>query len=178
MALRQTKTLTTQPAHTDESTGLLNRRGFLMEAQQVFECSSASNLGLAAILLDLDRIRLLNRTYGREVGDEALRAVAGILRETFRPQDLCGRYRSAKFAVLLQCPALADACRLGERVRARVQAQPIFVQGQLVPLSISLGVFFTRGELPSVDALLARARLALVRAKRNGRDCWVCEEEP
>ena len=163
---------------TDKLTGLPLRRAFLEQAAEMFVRSSESRLGVAAILLDLDRIRRLNRTYGRAVGDEALRTVADILRETIRPQDLCGRYRSAKFAVLLQCPALADACRLGERVRARVQAQPLLVDGQSVPLSISLGVFFTRGELPSVDALLVRAHLALLRAKRNGRDCWVCEEEP
>lgn len=163
---------------TDNLTGLPLRRAFLEQAAEMFVRSSESRLGMAAILLDLDRIRRLNRTYGRAVGDEALRTVADVLRETIRPQDLCGRYRSAKFAVLLQCPALADACRLGERVRGRVQAQPLLVEGQSIPLSISLGVFFTRGTLPSVDALLVRARLALLRAKRNGRDCWVCEEEP
>ncbi len=171
--------LPTQPlAPADTLTGLWSRRAFLDLAAEIFERSTESSLGMAAILLDLDRIKRINKAFGRPAGDEALQSVARILCETVRPQDLCGRYRSAEFAVLLQCSALADACRMGERVRARVQSQPLLADGQELPLTISLGVFFTRGTLPNVDALLNRARQALLRAKRNGRDCWVCEEEP
>ena len=50
--------------------------------------------------------------------------------------------------------------------------------GREVPIIISLGVFFTRGTLPNVRALLRLATRSLQRAKHNGRDCWVCEEEP
>jgi diguanylate cyclase (GGDEF)-like protein len=171
--------LPTQPlTSADKLTGLWDRRAFLGLAAEMFERSSESSLGMAAILLDLDRIKRVNKAFGRPAGDVALQTVARILVETVRPQDLCGRYRSAEFAVLLQCPALADACRMGERVRARVHSQPLLADGQEIPLTISLGVFFTRGTLPSVDALLSRARQALLRAKYNGRDCWVCEEEP
>lgn len=177
MALHQTKTLT-QPAHTDELTGLLNRRGFLMEAQQVFDRSSASNLGLAAILLDLDHFKKVNAGFGREVGDEALRVMARIFREALRSQDVAGRYASGKFAAIVQCSALADACRMAQRMQARVQNRSLLVNDMSIPLTISVGVFFTRGTLPNVQELLKLATRSLHRAKRVGRDCWVCEEEP
>jgi len=177
-------------SYIDDLTGLLNRRSFLREAALVFSRSSASDLGLAAILLDLDRFKKLNKEFGRAVGDEALRAVACIFRETLCPQDLsprsamltagtvAGRYGGEEFAAIIQCPALADACRMAQRIQSRVQAQPLHVGGREVPIIISLGVFFTRGTLPNVRALLRLATRSLQRAKHNGRDCWVCEEEP
>ena len=67
---------------------------------------------------------------------------------------------------------------MAQRIQSRVQAQPLHVGGREVPIIISLGVFFTRGTLPNVRALLRLATRSLQRAKHNGRDCWVCEEEP
>lgn len=163
---------------TDSLTGLLTRRAFLKEASAAFEHFSASQLGMAAILLDLDHFKRLNAEFGREAGDEALRWVAHIFRETLRPRDLAGRYHGEEFAALLQCAALADACRLAQRIQSRLQAQPLVVDGRQLPVIVSLGVFFTRGTLPDVRALFDRAGRALSRAKHNGRDCWVCEEEP
>lgn len=163
---------------TDNLTGLPTRRVFLKEAAAIFERFSASQLGLAAILLDLDRFKRLNEEFGREAGDEALRWVARVFRETLRPQDLAGRYSGEEFAAIVQCAALADACRMAQRIQSTLQAQPLIVDGREVPVIISLGVFFTRGTLPNVRALLERAGRALSRAKHNGRDCWVCEEEP
>lgn len=189
MAPHQTKTLTPL-ASTDALTGLLNRRSFLREAELVFERSSASNLGLAAILLDLDHFKKVNDGFGREVGDEALRVMARIFREALRPQDVpsrtgmlaartvAGRYASGKFAAIVQCSALADACRMARRMQAKVQNHGLLVNDMTIPLTISVGVFFTRGTLPNVQALIKLATRSLHRAKRVGRDCWVCEEEP
>jgi diguanylate cyclase (GGDEF)-like protein len=131
---------------------------------------------LAAILLDLDHFKKFNDEFGHAAGDEALRAVARILLENLRPADLCGRYGGEEFIVLLRCAALADACRVAERVRDSVQAHPILVDGVEIPLTVSLGVAFQR-MLPSrVDMLISHADQALHHAKFNGRNCWVCEE--
>lgn len=178
MIPHQTEMPAQSSLRTDALTGLLNRRSFLREAAGIFERSTTSELGLAAILLDLDRFKKLNEEFGRAAGDEALRVVARIFRENLRPQDLAGRYGGEEFAAIVQCPSLADACRMAQRIQSKVQAQPLVVDGREAPIIISLGVFFTRGTLPNVRALLRLATRSLLRAKHNGRDCWVCEEEP
>jgi diguanylate cyclase (GGDEF)-like protein len=162
----------------DRLTGLWNRRRFNALAAELFRQSASSPLGIAAILLDIDHFKEVNDKFGHAAGDEALRTIARILRDTMGPDILYGRYGGEEFAILLQCSALADAGRLGERLRARVQAQPVLMSGQEIALTISLGVYFTRGSLPNVEVLLNRAEQAMRRAKRHGRNCWVCEEEP
>jgi diguanylate cyclase (GGDEF)-like protein len=168
--------LSRQLASTDRLTGLMSRLGFLARSSDLLEHSPRSPLGLAAIMLDIDHFKKFNDEFGHAAGDDALRTVARILLENLRPMDLCGRYGGEEFIVLLRCTALAEACRVAERVRDSVQANPILVGGVEIPLTVSLGVAFQR-MLPSrVDVLISHADQALCQAKLNGRDCWVCEE--
>src|SRR4029079_4681346 len=81
-----------------------------------------------------------NDTYGHPVGDAALIAVAGVLREERRQTDLCCRYGGEEFVLLLDRTDGAQALGLADRIRQRIEKLDFQVEGQRVPLTLSAGV--------------------------------------
>ena len=90
-----------EEAQTDYLTGLLNRRGFVVHAQERVLLADRLDKSLVCLFLDLDGFKRVNDTLGHDEGDAALRDAAQALRETFRASDLLGRIGGDEFAVLL-----------------------------------------------------------------------------
>jgi diguanylate cyclase (GGDEF)-like protein/PAS domain S-box-containing protein len=110
-------------SHTDELTGLANRRSFLARAAQ--ELAAARHAGQVAALLfaDLDGLKAINDEYGHEAGDEALIAAADALRETFRSSDVVARVGGDEFAVLARTTSPDEAAALVRRLQRAVEAR-------------------------------------------------------
>ncbi|MEV4661607.1 bifunctional diguanylate cyclase/phosphodiesterase [Micromonospora echinofusca] len=150
-------------AHTDQLTGLANRRGLL---QALHRCAGA---GTPCVLLglDLDGFKHVNDMRGHDVGDAVLAEVGERLRANLRPGDVAARLGGDEFAVLMHGqPAEAD--RVAERllgVLGRAYDQP---EGPVF-LSVSIGVAGWAGE-PDVELLLRHADLALRYAKQRGKN--------
>lgn len=87
---------------TDDLTGLLNRRGFMSMAQHQIKIARREDWKMLLLFADLDGLKKINDSYGHPQGDEALRRVADILRETFRTSDLISRLGGDEFIVLAQ----------------------------------------------------------------------------
>ncbi|HET9851420.1 MAG TPA: GGDEF domain-containing protein [Candidatus Limnocylindrales bacterium] len=155
-------------ASTDPLTGLPNRRYF-DEFSSLLSARRRSGDALAVLMIDIDKFKGLNDTYGHPVGDEVLKSVAGAITAAVRDQDVPARIGGEEFAVLLRNPGPAVANEIGERVRQAVRDLDLADMG--VPgVSVSVGVANAVGPDEPIHALVDRADRALLRAKRAGRD--------
>ncbi len=93
---------------------------------------------LAALILDIDRFKAINDTYGHEAGDEVLRAFAERVRQHTRPIDIVARYGGEEIVVILPDSGLAEAHAIAERIRERIQAWPFAVQRDTRSLSVTV----------------------------------------
>ena len=157
-------------ARTDALTGLFNRRS--VNEQLRLMCASARRheFPIAVLMVDVDMFKQLNDTFGHSAGDDALRHVADRLASGLRTEDMAGRWGGEEFVILLPHTSLDEAMVVAERLRSEVANAPIALGegGDLVTLSVSIGVAAHAGELP--DTLLHRADVALYEAKRSGRN--------
>lgn len=159
-------------ATTDYLTGLSNRRHFLARvAEELARLSRHPDNEAAVLMLDLDHFKAVNDRYGHSAGDAVLRHFAELMREGLRRIDLPGRVGGEEFAVLLPDAGIEDAQKMAERLSVRLAGQPMDVEGNCIPVTVSIGITRLRPEDPSPDEALQRADKALYRAKSAGRDC-------
>jgi diguanylate cyclase (GGDEF)-like protein len=155
-------------AATDPLTGLPNRRYF-DEFCSLLARRRRSGDAVAVLMIDIDKFKVLNDTYGHPVGDEVLKAVAGAIVASVRDDDVPARVGGEEFAVLLRNPGPEVALEVGERVRESVRA--LDLSDLRVPsVSVSVGVANALGPDEPMPDLVRRADQALLRAKRTGRD--------
>ena len=159
-------------ARADAKTGLLNVAAWERQAEAEVARAVRTSTPLAVALLDLDRFKQVNDTYGHLTGDEVLRQIATTMTDSLREYDLAGRFGGEEFVMLLPQTRAVDALRIAERVRSQIAQLPVQVgNGEQVTITASIGVAAldagARRELPD---LLAAADAALYRAKASGRD--------
>ena len=161
-----------QLATIDDLTETLNRRAFFIAAEQEIERSARYGNCVSVAMFDLDHFKRINDRHGHAVGDRALRAAAAALRANLREVDILGRLGGEEFAVLLPETALAGAVEVAERLRQAIAAIVLPLDAGLPPLTFtaSLGVAERGADETTVDKILARADLALYRAKADGRN--------
>ena len=152
-------------ARVDSLTGLANRRA--LEEVLAAEISRAQRFShqLAVVLLDLDRFKEINDSFGHAAGDVMLRAVSRLLTSLARQGDTVARWGGEEFVVVLPETDLAGAERFAERLRRTIEAQSV---GDM-QTSASCGVATMLPE-DNVEELLGAADQALYRAKTNGRN--------
>jgi diguanylate cyclase (GGDEF)-like protein/PAS domain S-box-containing protein len=151
---------------TDKLTQSFNRLKLdeTMEAQ--WEWSRACGLPFAIIILDIDHFKLVNDTYGHQVGDRVLIELVAVLHDNVRDGDVVGRWGGEEFLIILPDTNLADATVLAERLRQAVAGHVFSTAGQV---TISLGVAaFTTDNSP--ETIVSRADTALYQAKEKGRN--------
>ncbi len=158
-------------ARTDSVTGMLNHRGFLEAAVQEVNRCKRYGRPLSVLFVDLDHFKSVNDRYGHGVGDQVLKHLAGILPATLRTVDCGGRLGGEEFGVLLpDCP-LEQALETAERLRRQVESTPFPLgSGDLLKLSVSIGVASAPCEQADIEELLERADQAMYTAKRAGRN--------
>ncbi len=165
-------------AHIDSMTGLINRRRFFDIATREWNMSSRYGRLLSVLMLDIDHFKTVNDTHGHDVGDEAIRYVAAICQDSKRGTDTVARIGGEEFALLLPETDLAGARILAERIRSRVAANALAVNGVTLRLSVSLGVAERTEDIRDFNALLKRSDNMLYSAKRAGRNLVVYAELP
>jgi diguanylate cyclase (GGDEF)-like protein len=155
-------------ATTDALTGLPNRRYF-DEYLGLLARRRRAEDRVGVLMIDIDRFKKLNDTFGHAVGDHVLRDVAQAIVGAVREDDVPARFGGEEFAVLLKNPTPEVAVEVGERVRRAVSSLDLRRMG--VPgVSVSVGVAVAdEPDLP-LDVVIDEADQALYRAKRAGRD--------
>jgi diguanylate cyclase (GGDEF)-like protein len=161
---------TQHESHTDALTGLANRRSLDRQFQSGLERASRNQGTVSLIVLDLDRLKEINDTYGHEAGDRALRAVGSVLGSTVHEHDLCARFAGDEFVVLLWDGSPEhEARRVGELQNA-VAAYPFEPRpGVRVSLSISAGPARFPMDGSTFEELLAAADERMYQDKAGRR---------
>jgi len=163
----------------DGLTGLYNRRYF--DQQLALECARAQRQHgtLALLLIDVDHFKRYNDHYGHQAGDDCLRAVAQLLKDSLkRSTDIVARYGGEEFVCLLPDTDHAHAVQLAQDIaqRVRLRALPHAASDVAPVLTVSIGVASGHCTTPRLQDLLALADAQLYRAKAEGRD-RVCAAE-
>jgi diguanylate cyclase (GGDEF)-like protein len=157
-------------AATDPLTRLMNRRAFLGHAEQELARVDRFGGSISVGLLDVDHFKSVNDTYGHGAGDQVLAAIAEAVRGAVRRVDIVSRWGGEEIVLLLPGTALAGAEVVAERVRQAISGTPIAIGGdRRVTATASIGLA-ERLEGESADSLIARADIAMYRAKQAGRD--------
>jgi diguanylate cyclase (GGDEF)-like protein len=155
-------------ARTDELTSLPNFRAFRERIDLEIERAERYPERFGILILDLDRFKKYNDTWGHLAGNDALQRVARVIREAVRAVDFPARYGGEEFAVILpqlDAPALAA---IAERIRATIEAMPAPTDGSQVTVSIGAAMYPDDGT--AADALFRAADERLYAAKEGGRN--------
>ena len=160
-------------ARHDPLTELPNRWAFLdvlAGALTRLQWADDGDLGLAVLLLDLDRFKVVNDSLGHGQGDDLLVALAHRLKETCPEGAVLARMGGDEFVLLLEGVVAPDpAVAVAQELR-RILRRPVLVQGQEVSISASVGIAFTTDPDETADDLLRHADAAMYAAKELGRD--------
>lgn len=154
-------------AHHDALTGLTNRaalKGYVSEAL-------LDEGGFSILMVDLDRFKAVNDTYGHAVGDDILRQVAERMRACIRNQDIVARLGGDEFAIIYRGNknSAAAAIAIGQRLLEHVSA-PYMAEGRQIIIGASIGIALAHEHGSSTDELMRNADAALYKAKADGRN--------
>jgi diguanylate cyclase (GGDEF)-like protein len=157
-------------ASKDLLTMLPNRSAIAHTLENEISRCHRDHRTVGVILLDLDHFKKVNDTMGHFAGDAVLRETALRLRSNMRPYDQVGRYGGEEFLVVLPNCDLEQAANQAERMRLRLHATGMLVDGRELQVSASFGVTISDGSERSPDVFVRVADEALYRAKANGRN--------
>ena len=164
-----------EDSRLDAKTGLPNSATW--ERQAITEVTRAvrTKSPLAIAMLDIDRFKVINDTYGHLAGDQVLKEIARTLTSVLREYDLAGRFGGEEFSLLLPQTKAVNAFRIAERIRSSIAAMSVIapgaVGGERVQVTVSIGVAaLDAGTDRTFSQLMSAADAALYRAKGGGRD--------
>ncbi len=162
-------------ARHDPLTDLSNRRTFDNELSVVLRNVASQGGQCALLMVDIDRFKGVNDRYGHLVGDEVLRSVSRVLKETVsrlttRTPGLAARFGGEEFAILLPGIAAGEAARVAETIRSGVEVLPIHSQQDQIKVTVSIGVAVAPEHGRGSEELIAAADAALYQAKDSGRN--------
>ncbi len=158
---------------TDSLTGLLNRRYMEQRLTEETKRSNRHGYPMSFMMLDVDHFKSFNDQYGHPAGDEALKLVGHVIRETLRAADVAARFGGEEFSILLPQTTSDEAAAIAERIRSNIE-QADFHHRRV---TMSIGIASCSAELCSSRDLVKAADNALYEAKRTGRNRVVAFEE-
>ncbi len=158
----------------DPLTGAFNRLAYQERARVEEARWRRYGAPLSLIILDVDRFKTINDSFGHRAGDLVLRTIAQLVGSRIREVDFFARYGGEEFVILLPETPLEAAREVAEKVRRSVEAFRFHARGKRIPITISCGVAQLR-QGDTVEAAFERADAALYRAKGDGRNRTVTE---
>lgn len=161
-----------QKATTDALTGLNNRARFdQFSAEQFTKCQAAGK-PLSLLMIDLDKFKKINDTYGHQAADAVLRVIGRLLRSAAGPADLPARYGGEELCLVMPGTPRASAAAMAETIRRAIAAKPVVYEGVSISATASIGVAAYEPGCPVTQMahILKAADLALYNAKQSGRN--------
>lgn len=160
-------------SHKDPLTQLFNRRYFSVQSEKIKSYSKRNNIPLSLIVLDIDKFKNINDTYGHLIGDEVIIHIARILEKNIRQSDVVARFGGEEFVILLQDACSNDAYKVAEKIRHVIELCEIELSdNKTLKYTISLGIaqFDDVIDDNNLEHTFARADEALYKAKQSGRN--------
>jgi two-component system cell cycle response regulator len=169
-------------ASIDGLTGIFNRQYFMNRAAEELAYASRHHRCLGVIMIDIDHFKLINDTYGHQMGDFVLNRFASIIKTTKRPEDVFARYGGEEFIILPRGDLSKEGMHFhSERFRKTIETAEFDFGETRVRITISLGfhlaVVVNGDQKSSIDEWIAKADEALYRAKELGRNRTECLAE-
>ena len=158
-------------ADHDPLTGLLNRRAFLVVADDALTYFRRYRRTIAILMIDIDHFKNVNDRFGHAAGDNVLRLVAEVLQSLIRKSDKVSRFGGEEFVLLLREITQDDLLAFAERLRVAVTELVIASEETTISVTVSIGAALVSDEESDIQTLIERADKALYAAKRSGRDC-------
>jgi diguanylate cyclase (GGDEF)-like protein len=163
-------------AATDPLTDIPNRRFFLEFAELDMNRSLRFGAPSSLLIVDIDRFKNVNDTYGHAKGDAVIRRVAEVCTNSIRSCDLFARLGGEEFVCILSQIDGQGAFIAAERLRIAVERLSVFSGIRRIPVTVSIGISPITSKDRGVDDVLRRADRALYRAKAEGRNCVRCQD--
>jgi len=157
-------------AFYDELTGIGNRRYFELHAEKLIALVLREQNPAYLVMLDIDRFKQLNDTYGHPFGDTVLTALAKLLRESVRSSDVLCRYGGEEFFIMLPFTGESDALEFCARLQEGIRKLTFLHEGNTIRITVSMGVAALGMEANTLKELVRNVDVALYQAKRHGRD--------
>jgi len=156
-------------AYIDPLTNTLNRRRYEeIFREKIFEAHKNGS-PLSVMVLDLDRFKAINDTFGHEIGDHVLKKFADLIYQTIRTDDIFARIGGEEFSLLLTGFSREDTLKIAERIRKQVEEMDLSFLSINLTLTVSIGVAFYE-EGATMDSMMREADKKLYQAKNEGRN--------
>ncbi len=162
-------------ARTDPLTELPNRRAFDEELERRISERHRYGAALSSLMVDIDHFKKVNDAFGHQAGDEVLRGVADVLRDTMRDTDIVARIGGEEIAILLPSSGAEDGNRAAERARKAIEQAVFTYGGRTIRVTASIGGAECLPDETGLS-LMERADEALYCAKRSGRNRVVWQD--
>lgn len=157
-------------AVTDSLTGIFNRRGFRLMAHPMVRSAKRNNNAVVVSVIDLDHFKLINDDFGHDTGDKVLLLFSNTMVDSIRSRDLVGRLGGEEFVILFPDVDVADVQKIIERISNDFKGKWKHITGLTRAVTISAGICVSKPDAIDLDEIIKRADMALLTAKRNGRD--------
>ena len=162
---------------TDALTGLYNFRHFRNLLQAEMDRSKRGGIPTTLVMVDLDHFKGINDTYGREVGDLALKHVAEIIKHEVRTTDCACRYGGEEFVMVFSETHLNLAVKLADRIRELIASSPVVYDKGEFKITVSMGAsVYMKTSIIDIDTFVDSVNKYLIEAKQSGRNC-ICHIE-
>jgi diguanylate cyclase (GGDEF)-like protein len=156
--------------NTDALTGVANRRALMAFGEKEFYRTQRYGYSFSVLIIDVDRFKQINDTYGHSVGDRVLIEMSTTISRSLRQVDFFGRFGGEEFLAFLPETKEKQAIRVAQRLCKKIAGVAMAVDEIMVPLTISIGVAAYHASDRALDVILKRADDALYQAKKQGRN--------
>jgi diguanylate cyclase (GGDEF)-like protein/PAS domain S-box-containing protein len=157
-------------ANYDGLTSIANRRYFTKLAKAELSRSTRYNHPFTLLLLDIDKFKSINDTYGHPTGDQVLIELAEKCQNLLRNSDIFGRFGGEEFAIVLVETDAEKGMELAERLRVKLSELSVLVDETKIQFTVSIGLTSKNDQKGTLDTIISRADNALYKAKESGRN--------
>lgn len=157
-------------ANQDSLTGMHNRRHLFNRASEELFRSQRYDTPFAMALVDLDNFKNINDKYGHPAGDEVIKSFAKQCQSLLRKSNISGRIGGDEFAILLLHVSPKQALKIMENFRQKINEHLFFSEGEVIRVTISIGLSMAGDQNNSIESLYAAADKALYSSKHKGRN--------
>jgi diguanylate cyclase (GGDEF)-like protein len=160
-------------SHRDPLTHIYNRRYFAEQSSKILSFAKRNDIPLTILILDIDKFKRINDTYGHFVGDEVIISVAKTLENHIRQSDIVARFGGEEFVMLLQDCDIQNGKTVAEKVRIDIKNASVKTSNGIpVNFTVSTGVaqYCDKQDKSNLEYTVHRADEALYESKKSGRD--------
>ncbi len=153
----------------DGLTGAYTRAVFNDRIVKEVERAKREKKKLSLLMMDIDKFKIINDTYGHQMGDMVLKIIVSQIKKVIRDFDFLARYGGEEFVLILPETGIELAKEIGERIRSKIEHTKFLYRGERIPVTISIGCTELQ-ENDNVESFIERADKALYEAKNSGRN--------